>query len=107
MSITITDKAKEEFLRLRILEDKADKALRLYIDGGGCSGLSYGMIFDEKRDSDTSLWVDKLEIIMDNISIVYLNGIEIDFEDALVGGGFKIKNPNARQTCGCGTSFST
>lgn len=105
MNIVITDKAKNEFLRLRDIENKTDKALRLYVDGGGCSGLSYGMIFDEKRDGDVSFWFDKLEVIIDNISITYLSGIEIDFNDDLMGG-FKIKNPNAKQ-CGCGTSFST
>lgn len=107
MNIVVTDKAKEEILRLRNLETKKDIALRLFVDGGGCSGLSYGMIFDEKRDGDVQFWFDKLEVVVDNISIIYLNGIEIDFDDSLTGGGFKMKNPNAKHTCGCGTSFST
>ena len=107
MSITITDKAKDEFLRLRNLEGKDDVALRLYVEGGGCSGLSYGMIFDEKRDGDVQIWFDKLEVVVDNISIVYLAGIEIDFDESLTGGGFKMKNPNAKHSCGCGTSFTT
>lgn len=106
MNIVVTDKARNEFLRLRDLENKKDKALRLYVDGGGCSGLSYGMVFDEKRNGDASFWFDKLEVVIDNISIMYLTGIEIDFNDDLMGG-FRIKNPNAKQLCGCGTSFST
>jgi iron-sulfur cluster assembly accessory protein len=106
MNIVVTDKARNEFLRLRDLENKKDKSLRLYVDGGGCSGLSYGMVFDEKRSGDASFWFDKLEVVIDNISIMYLTGIEIDFNDGLMGG-FRINNPNAKQSCGCGTSFST
>lgn len=105
--INITDVAKDEFLRLRNLEGKDDKALRLYVEEGGCSGLSYGMIFDNKRDGDVTFWIDKLEVVVDNISIVYLSGVEINFDSSLMGGGFKMKNPNAKQMCGCGTSFTT
>jgi iron-sulfur cluster assembly protein len=65
------------------------------------------MIFDDKRDGDAAFWIDKLEVVVDNISIVYLSDIEIDFDSSLIGGGFKTKNPNARQMCGCGTSFTT
>ena len=82
MNITVTDKAKEEILRLHNLETKKDIALRIFVDSGGCSGLSYRMIFDEKRDGDVTFWLDKLEVVVDNISIIYLNGIEIDFDDS-------------------------
>ena len=108
--LKITDKAIEEFKRLRDLKDLKSgytKAVRVYIDSGGCSGLSYGIDFDKKRDGDSQFWFCGLEIVIDEVSMVYIKGIEIDFDDDLNNYGFKIKNPNAKETCGCGTSFTT
>jgi len=82
-------------------------ALRLSVEGGGCSGLSYKMGFDsEKTPEDVSLEMDGLSILVDIKSAVYLQDVTLDFSDALVGGGFKFTNPSAKTTCGCGHSFS-
>jgi iron-sulfur cluster assembly accessory protein len=85
--------------------ENAGKNLRVYIEEGGCSGMQYGMTFDEKREGDLAGEFFGVSVLVDAFSAQYLQGAVIDYSDALTGGGFKIKNPNARQSCGCGKSF--
>ena len=85
-----------------------DHALRVFVAGGGCSGLQYGMAFEPNiQETDTLVEVDGVRLVVDPTSLMYVRGANIDFVDALVGGGFRIDNPNAVSTCGCGTSFRT
>lgn len=83
-----------------------NKALRVFVESGGCSGFQYGMSFDEAKADDTTFESEGVKILMDPTSLAYLNGSNIDFDDGLHGKGFEIKNPNAQSTCGCGKSFS-
>ena len=80
--------------------------LRIYVQGGGCSGFSYGMVLDEAADGDEVVEVAGVKVIIDPMSMRYLEGAEVDYKKDLMGGGFAIKNPNATSTCGCGHSFS-
>lgn len=82
------------------------KRLRVFVESGGCSGLQYGMSFDERKADDTELESEGVPILLDPASLAYLNGSEIDFDDGLQGKGFEIRNPNAASTCGCGKSFN-
>ncbi len=82
------------------------KRLRVFVEGGGCSGFQYGMSFDEKKDGDSELVSEGVPLLIDATSLAYLDGSTIDFDDGLHGKGFEIKNPNAQSTCGCGKSFS-
>jgi iron-sulfur cluster assembly protein len=83
-------------------------ALRVFVSGGGCSGMQYGMAFEESpRDFDAVVEQDGVRLIIDPTSLMYLRGATIDFVDSLMGGGFRIDNPNAVSTCGCGHSFRT
>ena len=82
------------------------KALRIYVEGGGCSGLQYGMIFDDVRDNDFVYKYPTLDVVVDEFSVNYIKGSELDFSNELVGGGFKFNNPNAASSCGCGKSFA-
>ena len=83
-----------------------DACLRIYVQGGGCSGFSYGMVLDEAADGDQVFEKDGIKVIVDPMSLRYLEGAEVDYKEDLMGGGFAIKNPNATSTCGCGHSFS-
>jgi iron-sulfur cluster assembly protein len=85
--------------------ENAGKFLRVYVEGGGCSGMQYGMVFDEKRDEDKLVECHGVTVLIDAVSAGYLNGAQIDYVDELTGGGFKISNPNAKTSCGCGKSF--
>ncbi len=83
-------------------------ALRVFVSGGGCSGLQYGMAFEESpRDFDAVVDTDGIRLVVDPTSLMYLEGATIDYVDSLMGGGFRIENPNAVSTCGCGHSFHT
>jgi iron-sulfur cluster assembly protein len=83
-------------------------ALRVFVTGGGCSGMQYGMAFEQgSQDYDTVVSVDGVRLLVDPTSLVYLKGATIDFVDSLIGGGFRIDNPNAVSSCGCGSSFKT
>src|ERR1041385_1670518 len=84
------------------LPENAGKTLRVYVEGGGCSGMQYGLVFDEKRDEDLVRDCHGVSVVVDPFSANYLRGTVVDYVDALTGGGFKISNPNARQSCGCG-----
>jgi iron-sulfur cluster assembly accessory protein len=83
-----------------------DGGLRVYVQGGGCSGFSYGMVLDEVTEGDQIYETNGIKVIVDPMSLRYLEGAEVDYKEDLMGGGFAIKNPNASSTCGCGHSFS-
>jgi iron-sulfur cluster assembly protein len=106
--ILITERAREEVVRI-IAEQKLSDAtaLRIGVKGGGCSGFSYTLGFDDQfTDLDQLNTVDDVKVVCDPKSFLYLNGTQIDFEDNLMGRGFKFGNPNAGNSCGCGESFS-
>src|SRR5438132_11570324 len=81
--------------------------LRIYVQGCGCSGFQYGMVLDEAADGDQIFETDGIKVIVDPMSLRYLEGAEVDYKEDLMGGGFAIKNPNATSTCGCGHSFQS
>ena len=103
--VGLASPAIEECRSLLSLPENAGKNFRIYVEQGGCSGMQYGMVFDEKRDGDLVAEQNGFSVLVDPISAPYLRGTVVDFSDALVGGGFKISNPNAKQSCGCGKSF--
>ncbi len=106
--ISLTQNAAEEIkAKLASESQNAGKALRIYVEKGGCSGLQYGMTFDEKREGDFAVEFFGVSVLVDAFSADYLRGTVVDFSDALTGGGFKITNPQAAQSCGCGRSFET
>lgn len=106
--ISITPVAVEKVKALLVEKELTDYGLRVFIAGGGCSGFQYGMAFENNpRESDTIQESDGVKIIIDPMSLPYIQGASIDFVDNLMGGGFRIDNPNAVSTCGCGSSFST
>ena len=110
--ITVTETAATKITDLMLEEEKklADVGLRVYVQGGGCSGFQYGMAIEEgARDSEADKVFESngVRLYIDPISIRYLSGAQIDFSDTVNGGGFTIKNPNAKSTCGCGSSFGT
>ena len=104
--IELTPSAAEEVKSLLGKPDNAGKHLRLYVEQGGCSGMQYSFTFDEKRPEDLASEMHGLSVLVDPFSAQYLRGSVVDFSDGLTGGGFKISNPNARQSCGCGKSFT-
>ena len=106
--ISLTERAAHEVKRI-VTEQKLPEAtaLRVGVKGGGCSGFSYTLGFDDQiTETDQVLDVDGVKVVCDPKSFLYLNGTQIDFEDNLMGRGFKFGNPNAAKTCGCGESFS-
>jgi iron-sulfur cluster assembly protein len=106
--VTLTPSAGAE-IKARLAADPqgSGKGLRLYVEKGGCSGMQYGMVFDEKRPDDFESAFFGVSVWVDAFSADYLRGSVVDFSDALTGGGFKITNPQAAQSCGCGKSFET
>ncbi len=106
--VSMTSRAAEKLKEIIAKQERDDIALRVYVTPGGCSGFSYGMTFAEGRDEDDALVEqDGVRIVVDPMSAMYLKGSEIDFVDALMGGGFALRNPNAVSSCGCGQSFRT
>ena len=104
--INITDDAVKKILSLTAKEDDGVK-LRLSVSGGGCSGFQYGFSLDSELTPDDIIFnKDGADLVIDQISLEYLNGSEIDYENKLIESSFKINNPNAAASCGCGTSFS-
>ncbi len=103
-----TDAAADK-VRTMIVEDGNPLLkLRIYVSGGGCSGFQYGFAFDETiNDDDTRIDRAGITVLVDMVSLQYLAGAEVDFEDGLEGSRFLVRNPNAASTCGCGSSFST
>jgi iron-sulfur cluster assembly accessory protein len=106
--ISLTENAAQEIrAKLAAEPHNAGKALRVYVEKGGCSGMQYGMTFDEKRDGDFEGAFFGVSVLVDAFSAEYVRGTVVDYSDALTGGGFKITNPRAAQSCGCGRSFDT
>ena len=103
--ISLTADAAEETRALLAKPENAGKMLRIFVEQGGCSGMQYSMVFDEKRDGDWIADQHGVTVLVDPFSAQYLRGTVVDFSTALTGGGFKISNPNAKQSCGCGKSF--
>lgn len=107
--ITVTETAAEKITALLAEEAKLGAGLRVFVQGGGCSGFQYGLMIDEGEgdaEADRVFEVNGVRLLVDPISMRYLKGAEVDFVDNNMGGGFTIKNPNAKSTCGCGSSFS-
>lgn len=104
--VKITPKASEEVKRLIAAEGKPGIGLRLGVKGGGCSGLSYDLHFTPQEKGDTVIEYDGFSVYMDAKGMIYLKGMQLDFQDGLQGKGFVFSNPNATSTCGCGESFS-
>ncbi|MBV8375741.1 MAG: iron-sulfur cluster assembly accessory protein [Verrucomicrobia bacterium] len=104
--ITVTDSAFRQLHDL-IAENPEyrDKGLRIYVETGGCAGMQYGMQFDQAKQGDYHIEQGGVEVLIDAHSANYLTGATIDFSDGLTGAGFKIMNPNAVRSCGCGSSF--
>lgn len=105
-TVTLTPAAIEKVKELRDRERCFDKHLRLSVQGGGCSGFNYAMSFDFESTRDKSFLFDGLCVLVDCVSIMYLDGVILDYAETLTDSGFKFNNPNAKRTCGCGSSFS-
>ena len=107
--ITLTDRAATELKDLMSSQNKGTAALRVWVAGGGCSGLSYGMALDENEpEADDKVFEnDGVKLIIDSLSLGYMEGSSVDYVEDVLGGGFKIENPNATSSCGCGSSFKT
>lgn len=106
--LNVSETAASRLLTMMREKQLDGYALRVFVAGGGCSGLQYGMTFDdETREGDSEFNASGLRVLVDPISAGYLMGASIDYVDSLMGGGFKIDNPNAVSSCGCGHSFRT
>ncbi len=106
--LTVTPTALGVIKNLLVQRNIPDHALRVFVSGGGCSGLQYGMAFEQTpRDYDAVVEIDGVKLVIDPTSLLYLRGATIDYVDSLMGGGFRIDNPNAVSACGCGSSFKT
>lgn len=107
--ITITDKALTQIRKLQEDNNSSAMPLRVFVQAGGCKGMSYGLMFDDQPLEEGDVTFDRggVTVVVDGESVQYLQGAEIDFVDNLIGGGFKIHNPNATKTCGCGSSFKS
>jgi iron-sulfur cluster assembly accessory protein len=106
--ITLTEKAAAQIKKLLAdSEENKDKALRVYVEAGGCSGFQYGMAFDARQPDDVAIEANGVGIIVDAMSANYLKGATIDYSDGLQGTGFRVINPNAQRSCGCGKSFES
>jgi iron-sulfur cluster assembly accessory protein len=104
--LELTDRAVEKVKELLAAEQKNGYGLRVVVQGGGCSGFQYGLTWEnDQKENDNILEFDGLKVFVDAMSVHYLDGVKIDYVDTLQGSGFKIENPNATGTCGCGSSF--
>jgi iron-sulfur cluster assembly accessory protein len=104
--VQLTPSAAGEIQALLQKSENIGKVFRVYVEQGGCSGMQYSMTFDEQRTDDLSSQAHGVQVLVDPFSAQYLRGAVVDFSDSLTSGGFKISNPNARQSCGCGKSFT-
>lgn len=105
--INVTQVAASKISELLAEEQTVQSGLRVFVQGGGCSGFQYGMMIEENPgDSDLVFESNGVKLYVDPISLSYLKAAEVDFIESVTGGGFTIKNPNAKSTCGCGSSFS-
>lgn len=106
--VTLTQRATDKLKTIITEQGRDGLALRVYVTPGGCSGFSYGMTFADEFDAeDAVIEHEGVRVVVDPMSAMYLKGSEIDFVDALMGGGFALRNPNAVSSCGCGQSFKT
>ena len=104
--ITISESAKAKIKDLLLEENNPKLALRTFVQGGGCSGFSYGFTFDDvMNEDDFEVPLDEFRVLVDSMSMSYLTGAEIDYKEEIMGSNFVIHNPNAQTTCGCGSSF--
>ena len=105
--IVVTENAARRIAALRTQEEAEKAFLRIAVSGGGCSGFQYGLTFDDQRNEDDVIFErDGVSVIVDEVSLELLNGAEVDFVEDLMGASFRINNPNAASSCGCGNSFS-
>ncbi len=106
-TVDVTGIASSKMFEILQQEKMEGKGVRIYVEGGGCSGFQYGFAFDDARDTDFRLPMrEGFDVLVDSFSMNYLRGATVDFVDTIEGSGFKISNPNATGTCGCGSSFS-
>ena len=106
--VTLSERAAEEIRGLLERQGQTDAALRVFVSGGGCSGMNYGMAIDnETEEGDVVFTHHGVKVVVDAMSLNYVRGASIDYVEDVMGGGFKIDNPNATRSCGCGSSFST
>jgi iron-sulfur cluster assembly accessory protein len=104
--LILTDSAIDRIKALLVKEGKPEAGLRLYISGGGCAGMSYGMSIDDSLSNDDAIVRTRgVKVIVDKLSLIYLRGSKIDYVENLQTSGFQIDNPNAASSCGCGLSF--
>jgi len=105
--VTLSDRAASEVKGLLEKQEKPDAMLRVFVAGGGCSGFQYGMSLEEEAsEGDQTFELSGVKVIIDPRSAQFIGGAEIDYVDSMMGGGFKIENPNAASSCGCGSSFT-
>ncbi len=105
--ITLTPVAATKVKEIMTMQNPVPAALRVAVVGGGCSGFQYHMAFENQtKETDDVLEFDGLKVLVDQMSSMYLDGVEIDYVETLEGAGFKFNNPNVKSTCGCGSSFS-
>ncbi len=105
--INMTPAAAGKVRELLEQENDPSLGLRVFVAGGGCSGLQYGMTLDEEQEGDTVIAISGFNVLVDEMSVGYIDGSEIDYVDSLMGAGFTVNNPNAVSSCGCGHSFKT
>ncbi len=105
--INMTPAAAEKVRELLKQENDPSLGLRIFVAGGGCSGLQYGMTLDEEQEGDTAVSMGDFNVLVDDMSLGYITGSEVDYVDSLMGAGFTVNNPNAVSSCGCGHSFKT
>ena len=106
--VNLTPAAAEKLSGIMSQKGMVDShALRVFVKGGGCGGMQYGMTFDQARDGDEVYEQHGMRVIVDSTSLFYIDGANIDYVDNLMGGGFHIDNPQATSSCGCGSSFRT
>lgn len=105
--VTLTNEAAVKLTEMLASRDQAEDALRIYVKTGGCTGFSYGMALDGVHDDDHVYTVNGVKVVVDPESLELVDGSEIDYLDDITGQGFRIINPNATSTCGCGSSFRT
>lgn len=107
MNLKVTDSAINKLIEVISEENDPALKLRIFVQGGGCSGMQYGFTFDDKiNEDDFEIPAGSLSVLVDSISAQYLYEAEIDYAEDIYGASFKIKNPNAQTTCGCGSSFN-
>jgi iron-sulfur cluster insertion protein len=106
--VEITESAKDKIVDLLREENDPTLKLRTFVQGGGCSGFQYGFTFDNEQNEDDFEFPldDDFKVVVDSMSMQYLQGAVIDYKEDIMGANFSIKNPNAQTTCGCGSSFS-